>query len=110
MGYLGSGIMFAVIFAIPGIAHWKFRLNAIFAFWFAYVVTRPLGASFADWMAVSHARGGLALGLWQTSLAWGVLILGFVGYLTVTRGDTGVPVPDQKVPSRRSERGRPSGS
>ena len=46
-----------------------FGLNEIFAFWFAYIVTRPLGASFADWMGVSHARGGLGLGTGSVSLA-----------------------------------------
>ena len=87
LGYLGSGVMFAVVFAVPGLAYWKLGMNPILAFWFAYIVTRPLGASFADWMAVSHARGGLALGLWQTSLAWAVLIFVFVAYLAVSRTD-----------------------
>ena len=46
-----------------------------------------LSYSFADWMAVSHARGGLALGLWQTSLAWTFLICALVAYLAVSRTD-----------------------
>src|SRR6516162_1860742 len=51
LGYLGSGIMFAVVIAIPYVGWRWFGLNAIVAFWFAYIVTRPLGASFADWLA-----------------------------------------------------------
>jgi len=47
----------------------------VFAFWFAYVVTRPLGASFADWMGVSHARGGLQWGAGPVSVALAVLIV-----------------------------------
>jgi uncharacterized membrane-anchored protein len=86
LGYLGSGIMFAIVIAVPAVAC-RFGLNPIFAFWFAYIVTRPLGASFADWMAVSHKRGGLALGLGPVSLAWTVVIIGFVVFLAVSRRD-----------------------
>jgi uncharacterized membrane-anchored protein len=85
LGFLGSGILFAVVIALPAIAWWKFRLNAVFAFWFAYVTTRPLGASFADWMAVSHQRGGLNWGTGPVSLGLSVVILGFVIYLGVSK-------------------------
>jgi uncharacterized membrane-anchored protein len=57
------------------------------AFWTAYVITRPLGASFADWMGVSHARGGLALGTGPVTLAWAAVIVALVAYLVVTRAD-----------------------
>jgi uncharacterized membrane-anchored protein len=87
LGYFSSGVMFAVLIAIPALAYSRFALNGIFAFWCAYVLTRPLGASFADWMGVSHARGGLALGTGPVSLALGVVILALVGYLSVTRKD-----------------------
>jgi uncharacterized membrane-anchored protein len=85
LGYLGAGIMFAIIIAIPAIAFWKFRLNAIFAFWFAYVTTRPLGASFADWMAVGRSRGGLDWGTGPVSLVLSIVILCFVAYLGISR-------------------------
>ncbi len=49
LGYLASGIMFGVVILIPAVLWRGFRLNAVVAFWFAYVVTRPLGASFADY-------------------------------------------------------------
>ncbi|MFX8079174.1 hypothetical protein ABTK74_20525, partial [Acinetobacter baumannii] len=52
------------------------------AFWFAYIVTRPLGASFADWLGVSHARGGLALGPGPVSLVLALLIVAFVARLS----------------------------
>jgi uncharacterized membrane-anchored protein len=83
LGYLASGVMFAVVVAVPAVAHRGFGLNAILAFWFAYVATRPLGASFADWMGVSTARGGLDLGSGPVSLALAILIVGFVVYMTV---------------------------
>jgi uncharacterized membrane-anchored protein len=83
LGYLASGIAFAVVIAIPAIAFRWLKLNAVIAFWFAYIVTRPLGASFADWMGVSTARGGLAWGTGPVSLALAVIIIVLVAVLTV---------------------------
>ena len=82
LGYLSSGILFTVLFAIPGLAYWLFGLNEIFAFWFAYVMTRPLGASFADWMGKT-----LNLGTGKVSVGLTILIVCFVGYLAITRKD-----------------------
>jgi len=87
LGYFPSFVLFAVLFAIPGLGYWLFGLNEIVAFWFAYVVTRPLGASFADWMGKPYL-GGLGLGDAKIALALTVLIVGFVAYLNVSRLDT----------------------
>ena len=76
---------------MPAIGYFRFGMDPILAFWFAYVVTRPLGASFADWLAVSHARGGLALGTGPVSLVLAVLIAGFVAYLASSRIDVAAP-------------------
>jgi uncharacterized membrane-anchored protein len=84
LGYLASGVMFAVVIAIPTVAHWRFGMNPILAFWFAYIATRPLGATFTDWLGVSHARGGLDLGAGPVSLALATLIIGFVIHLSLT--------------------------
>ncbi|MFJ9849635.1 hypothetical protein [Streptomyces sp. NPDC101150] len=86
-GYLGSIGGFAVAMALPALGHRTFGLGAVPAFWWAYVVTRPLGASVADWMATSVRHGGLGLGTGPVSLYWLIAILGFVGYVTVTRKD-----------------------
>ncbi|HKU29414.1 MAG TPA: hypothetical protein VJQ60_02915 [Arthrobacter sp.] len=87
LGYFPSAVLFAVIIAIPALAYKRLGLNAVAGFWFAYIATRPLGASIADWMAVSPARGGLGWGSGPVSLAWSALILGFVVYLAVTGKD-----------------------
>jgi uncharacterized membrane-anchored protein len=87
LGYLASGIIFTVLILIPGLAWWKFRMNAVLAFWIAYVLTRPLGASYADWMGVAHRYGGLALGRGHVALYLTIVIVGFVAYLAVTRVD-----------------------
>lgn len=91
LGYFASGLLFAAVIAVPAIGYWRFGMNSVLAFWFAYVVTRPLGASFADWLAVSPERRGLDLGTGPVSLVLAAMIAGFVAYLTVTRRD--VPAP-----------------
>ncbi len=87
LGYFSSGVMFAVLIALPALAYRRFRLNAVFAFWSAYILTRPLGASFADWMGVPHSRGGLAWGTGPVSLVLAAIIVVLVGYLAVSRRD-----------------------
>jgi len=91
LGYLASAVLFAAAIMVPAIGYWRFGLNAILAFWSAYVLTRPLGASIADWLAVSRARGGLDLGTGPVSLALAALIALFVVYLSVTRVDAPAP-------------------
>jgi uncharacterized membrane-anchored protein len=85
LGYLASGVLFAVLIAIPAVAHWRFGLNATAAFWIAYVLTRPLGASFADWAALPPERGGLGLGTGPVSLVLAIAIVGCVVYLGTCR-------------------------
>jgi uncharacterized membrane-anchored protein len=85
LGYLPSAVVFAVIIAMPLVAHRWFRLNAIAAFWFAYVVTRPLGASFADWFAAPRNASGLSWGTGPITLVLTVAIIGLVGYLARRR-------------------------
>jgi uncharacterized membrane-anchored protein len=87
-GYLASGILFAVLFALPALAYWLLGLNEIVAFWFAYIVTRPLGASFADWMGRPSNAGGIGWGTGVVSLGLAVLIILLVGYLTITHKDS----------------------
>jgi uncharacterized membrane-anchored protein len=87
LGYLSSGVLFTILLAIPALFYWLFGLNKIFAFWFAYIMTRPVGASFSDWISVSHSRGGLGLGEGPVSLVLTIIILVLVGYLTMSRRD-----------------------
>jgi len=87
LGYLASGIVFSILIAVPAVGYRWFGLNEVVAFWFAYILTRPLGASFADWLGKPKRVGGLALGDGAVSLVLGLLIVALVGYLTVTRRD-----------------------
>jgi uncharacterized membrane-anchored protein len=87
LGYFTSGLLFTGLIAIPTLAWWRLHLNPIVAFWAAYIVTRPLGASFSDWMAVPHNRRGLGWGDGPVSFVLALAIVGFVGYLAVSRRD-----------------------
>jgi uncharacterized membrane-anchored protein len=86
-GFLESAGLFAVVIALPGIAWWRGRLNAIAAFWLSYIVTRPLGASFADYFSKPHAQTGLGLGDGTVSAIALVVFVGLVAYVAVTRRD-----------------------
>lgn len=83
LGYLVSGILFAVLFAVPGICYWRFGLNSIFAFWCAYVLTRPLGASFADLFGKPVSWGGLGYGDGVVTLLLTIGVVVCVGYMAL---------------------------
>jgi uncharacterized membrane-anchored protein len=87
LGWLTSGLMFTVIFAIPMISRRLFRLNEVFAFWFAYIITRPLGASYADWLGVPQSLGGLNFGRGMVAVGLTIAIIAWVAYLWATRVD-----------------------
>jgi uncharacterized membrane-anchored protein len=105
-GYLTSGIVFTGVIVVPAIAHWRLGMNSILAFWFAYIVTRPLGASFADYFGVPHRYGGLGMGRGLVGLILTFVIVGFVGYLAVTRRD--VEAPAAATAPKRAGHRRPS--
>ena len=89
LGFFASGILFAILIAIPAVAY-RLGLNEIVAFWWAYIITRPLGASFADWLAVPASQGGLNFGKGAVSIATWVLIIAFVTFLALTRKEAPV--------------------
>ncbi|QEC47069.1 hypothetical protein FSW04_05355 [Baekduia soli] len=94
LGYWKSILLFGGAIAIITVAHLRFGLNAIFAFWAAYVLTRPLGASIGDYLSQAKKDGGLALGTNTTSYIFLGTILALVLYLTVTRVDESPPDPE----------------
>jgi uncharacterized membrane-anchored protein len=98
LGYLASGIMFFFIILIPAVFWSRFGLNAVAAFWFAYVVTRPLGASFADYLGRRHSLSGLGLGSGRVAVVVAVLVAMLVGYLAVTRHDIQAPAEAEAGP------------
>jgi uncharacterized membrane-anchored protein len=91
LGFLPAGILFAVLFALPLLARRLFGLGEVTAFWLAYVMTRPLGASFADWMGKSGHAGGLGFGDGPVAFVLLVIIVALVSYVAVTGRDSQEP-------------------
>ena len=94
LGYLASGFLFLAAFVVVAVAHWKFGLNPILAFWIAYVLTRPVGASFADYVAFPKSVGGLGVGHGPVALVLTFIIAALVAYLAVK---SPVAVPSANV-------------
>jgi uncharacterized membrane-anchored protein len=102
LGYFYSMVVFAGLICVPAIGYRWLNWNPIFAFWFAYVVTRPLGASFADWVGKPVSLSGLGWGDGRVALVLTIIIACLVGYLAITRRDV------QSRPAHgRPEHGRP---
>ena len=87
VGYLNSALIFAGMIAIVYVAYRLFTLNSVLAFWIAYILTRPLGASIGDYLSQSHKDGGVGLGTVMTSIIFLIAILLTVIYLIITRKD-----------------------
>jgi uncharacterized membrane-anchored protein len=102
VGYWKSALLFGGLIAVVYFLHLKLGLNAILAFWIAYILTRPLGASIGDYLSQPRADGGLGLGTTVTSAIFLLTILAVVIYLTATKADTiegesGVMIPSGKA-------------
>jgi uncharacterized membrane-anchored protein len=91
LGYLDSGILFTIVILIPALAHWRFHLNAIAAFWMSYIVTRPLGASFADYISKPKNISGINFGDGPTAIVFAVAVLVLVFWLALARPDIQKP-------------------
>ncbi len=87
VGYAWSLVLFAAAIAVVAALHFRFGLNAVAAFWIAYILTRPLGASTGDLLSQARHDGGLGLGTTVTSLIFLVAILVVVTFLSVTKRD-----------------------
>lgn len=78
LGYAPSIALFALLILIPAFGYRLLHWNGVFAFWFAYVLTRPLGASVADWLGKPVGEGGVGLGAGWVSLGFAAVMLGLV--------------------------------
>jgi uncharacterized membrane-anchored protein len=96
LGYWKAALIFGGMIAVVFVAHRFFKLGAILAFWIAYILTRPLGASIGDYMSQARHAGGIGLGTTGTSLLFLGAILTLVVYLTLTRRDV---IPTQLAPA-----------
>lgn len=92
LGYLDSGILFTIVILLPALARWRFGLNGIAAFWMSYVVTRPLGASFADYISKPKHLSGINFGDGPTAIIFALAVFVFVCYLALARPDIQKPL------------------
>jgi uncharacterized membrane-anchored protein len=87
LGYLASSILFGVGILAAAVGRWRLGLNSIAAFWMAYIVTRPLGASIAHYISKPANTSGLGFRDGPTALVFTLAVLIFVSYLTIARPD-----------------------
>ena len=85
LGYANSALIFGALIAAVTLAYYQFKLNPILAFWVAYILTRPLGASLGDYLSQPRDNGGLGLGTTVVNAVFFIVILGLVTYLTRTQ-------------------------
>jgi uncharacterized membrane-anchored protein len=103
LGYLVTGIIVTSLVVIIAVG-WRFGLHSVLAFWFIYILTRPLGASIGDYLSQPSSQGGLGLGATITSLIFVVGILVIVTYLSVTKADA-IPSASAADTDEAPERG-----
>ena len=105
LGYFSSGLMFAGLFVLPGLAYAGHKLDSVAAFWIAYILTRPFGASFADWLGFPRSAGGIAVGHALTAVIFAVPIVVLVAYLAVTGIDRSEETPPREpvAPEARAD-------
>lgn len=96
LGYLNAGLAYGAVIGVIAFAYYALKMNGILAFWLAYILTRPMGASFGDLLSQPLDKGGLAFGTVMTSLLFLACIAGTIVYMTVTHDG------DERV----AERGR----
>lgn len=87
LGYLPSAVLFVALITVPAIGYRWLRLNAVLAFWAAYVMTRPLGASIADGLGKAKNLSGMGYGDGTVALVFAALIVVGVAYLAITKTD-----------------------
>lgn len=93
LGYFHSAVLFAAVMLIPTIGAFVLRLNSVAMFWLAYIITRPLGASFADWFGKPHTMTGLGYGDGTVSTLLWVLLIIAVSYMIYDRSERKAETP-----------------
>jgi uncharacterized membrane-anchored protein len=100
LGYLVSAIVFGALIVAVALAYRLLHLGPVIAFWSAYVLTRPFGASVADWLGKPPALGGVGVGDGTVALVFLLAIVGLVTYLQVSKRDVQIV----RAPARPRER------
>lgn len=99
LGYTQGTLIFGGLIALTTVAYYAMGLNAVLAFWVAYILTRPLGASIGDLLSQAPSDGGFGLNHFDINAAFFVTIVGLIGYLTISRADR--PTKEEEQRARR---------
>jgi uncharacterized membrane-anchored protein len=97
LGYGASAAVFALLILVPAAGYRWWHWNPVLSFWFAYVLTRPVGASVADWLGKPKHDGGLGFGSGPVAAVLAVAMLACVAYVARTRADS--PEPAEQPPA-----------
>lgn len=84
LGFRIGTLVFGGLIAIIWIAR-RLGANGVLAFWLAYILTRPLGASLGDLLAQSREYGGMGVGAAMTSAIFLAVIAVLVFMASVPR-------------------------
>jgi uncharacterized membrane-anchored protein len=95
LGYANSALLFAGLIALTAASYYFFKINGVLAFWIAYILTRPLGASLGDLLSQAKSDGGVGLGTTVTSAIFLITILALVTYLSITKNDV-IPLAESE--------------
>jgi uncharacterized membrane-anchored protein len=93
LGYSLSALLFGGMITLVTLAYYIFKLDAVLAFWLAYILTRPFGASCGDLLSQATKDGGLGLGTVSTSILFFAVIAALVIYLSITKRDVDIRPP-----------------
>ncbi|MCT7378095.1 hypothetical protein [Chelativorans salis] len=99
LGYMQGTLIFGGLIALTTVAYYAMGLNAVLAFWIAYILTRPLGASIGDLLSQPPADGGLGLSHFGINAVFFVIIVALIGYLTASRADR--PSREEETAAKR---------
>lgn len=87
LGYFSSILVFSGLILIPLIGYLKFNMNEVLAFWFAYILTRPVGASIADWLGKPKFDGGVGVGSGTVAVILTIIIVALVCFMYLNKNE-----------------------
>ena len=97
LGYLNSALIFGAGIALVTLVYSVFKRGPILAFWIAYILTRPFGASFGDLLSQPKSTGGLGLGTVGTSVIFLTVIVGLIVYMTSAQRRSAALTPSEAL-------------
>ena len=97
IGYGPSLVIWGSIIAAVTLAFYKFKLYHVTAFWLAFIITRPLGASLGDLLTQAPGDGGMGLNATLVNVAFGAIILSLISYLSIVKYSLSMQTENDEV-------------